>query len=282
MPIVAMTANAMQSDREACRAAGMDDHVAKPIEPQELFQALLKWVKPREGTAAKADALGFTPSVPAVAAANPDSAPALPTGIAGLDTTLGLRRVLGKVPRYVSMLEKYVAGQSGTVAALREALATGDRETATRLAHTTKGVSGNIGATAVQQRAEALETALQQGAPLEQTTPMVDALSQQLQPLLAAMAAQLPQQADAGAVNQAATPAVVDEARLAEVTQRLQSLLEEMDADASAWMDRHRALLSAAYPEHFAAIRQAVEHFEFDDATTQLSQAVATSSLASA
>jgi HPt (histidine-containing phosphotransfer) domain-containing protein len=180
------------------------------------------------------------------------------------------------------MLEKYVAGQSGTVAALREALATGDRETATRLAHTTKGVSGNIGATVVQQRAEALETALQQGAPLEQTTPLLDALALQLQPLLAAMAAQLPQQADAGAVNQAATPAVVDEARLAEVTQRLQSLLEEMDADASAWMDRHRALLSAAYPEHFAAIRQAVEHFEFDDATTQLSQAVATSSLASA
>jgi len=283
LPIVAMTANAMQSDREACRAAGMDDHVAKPIEPQELFQALLKWVKPREGAAAPADAqpqLLFAPSTPG------KDAPQIPEGIEGLDTALGLKRVLGKVPRYVSMLEKYVAGQSGTVAALREALATGDRETATRLAHTTKGVSGNIGATVVQQRAEALETALQQGAPLEQTSLLVDTMAQQLQPLLAAIAAHLPEPAQPQAPTSTPTPpptaTPIDEAQLNAVTQRLQCLLEEMDADASAWMDRHRALLSAAYPEHFAAIRQAVEHFEFDDATTQLSQAVATSSLASA
>jgi two-component system, sensor histidine kinase and response regulator len=282
LPIVAMTANAMQRDREACRAAGMDDHLAKPIEVRELFQALLKWVKPTESAAAEADALGLTSSVPAIAAANPDSAPALPKGIAGLDTALGLRRVLGKVPSYVSMLEKYVVGQSGTVAALRDALAAADRETATRLAHTTKGVSGNIGATTVQQRAEALEQALQQGAPLEVTSPLVDALALQIQPLLAAIAAQLPKQAPPQAQKATPTPAPLDQAQLNAVTQRLQSLLQEMDADASAWMDRHRALLSAAYPEHFIAIRQAVENFEFDDATTQLSQAIASSSPASA
>jgi len=282
MPIVAMTANAMQSDREACRAAGMDDHVAKPIEPQELFQALLKWVKPREGVDAQTVAPG---KLNADAAARAAHEPKLPAGIAGLDTKLGLRRVLGKVPRYVSMLEKYVAGQSGTVAALREALAAGDRETATRLAHTTKGVSGNIGATVVQQQADELETALQQGAPLEQTTPLVDALAQHLQPLVAAIAAQLeqpPKQADGPAVDQAATPAAIDEAKLAAVTQRLRKLLEDMDSEASEWIQTHAGLLSAAYPEHFTAIRQAVENFEFDDATTQLSQAVATSSLASA
>lgn len=161
LPIVAMTANAMQRDREACRAAGMDDHLAKPIDVHELFQALLKWVKPSEGAAAEADALAL-----------------------------------------------------------------------------------------------------------------------QMQPLLAAIAAQLPKQAQPQA--QTSTPTPIDQAQLNAVTQRLQSLLEEMDADASAWIDKHRALLSAAYPEHFVAIRQAVEHFEFDDATKQLSQAIARSSLASA
>ena len=274
LPIVAMTANAMQSDREACRAAGMDDHVAKPIEPRELFQTLLKWINPREGAQAPA---GAQPH-PLLATSSPaQDGPQVPEGIEGLDTALGLKRVLGKVPRYVSMLEKYVAGQSGTVAALREALATGDRETATRLAHTTKGVSGNIGATVVQQRAEALETALQQGAPLAQTTPLLDTLAQQLQPLVEAIAAQLarpPRQADGPTADQAATPAAIDEPHLAEVTQRLRQLLQDMDADASDWIQTHARLLAAAYPGHHQAIREAVDDFDFDVATQHLDAAL--------
>ena len=47
LPVVAMTANAMQGDRDRCLAAGMNDHVAKPIEPENLWKALLKWIKPR-------------------------------------------------------------------------------------------------------------------------------------------------------------------------------------------------------------------------------------------
>ncbi len=48
LPIVAMTANAMSGDRDACLEAGMDDHVAKPIDPVELFEALQRWIAPRE------------------------------------------------------------------------------------------------------------------------------------------------------------------------------------------------------------------------------------------
>jgi CheY-like chemotaxis protein len=47
LPVVAMTANAMQADRDHCLAAGMNDHIAKPIEPEDLWKVLLKWVKPR-------------------------------------------------------------------------------------------------------------------------------------------------------------------------------------------------------------------------------------------
>ncbi len=160
---------------------------------------------------------------------------------------------------------------------LREALAAGDRETATRLAHTTKGVSGNIGGTVVQQRAEALETALQQGAPLEQTTPLLDTLAQQLQPLVEAIAAQLarpPRQADGPTADQAATPAAIDEPHLAVVTQRLRQLLQDMDADASDWIQTHARLLAAAYPGYLQAIREAVDDFDFDVATQHLDAAL--------
>ena len=271
LPIVAMTANAMQSDREACRAAGMDDHVAKPIEPRELFQALLKWVQPREGAAAEADALGLTSSLPAAASPDSDSTTVLPKDIAGLDTEVGLRRVLGKAPRYLSLLQKYVAGQSGTMAQIRQALAQGDRDTAIRLTHTTKGVSGNIGATEVQRLADALDRALKSGEPLEAVALKVDLLEQRQQALLAAIAAQLPQQTAAPAAGSL----VIDQAELTEVTQRLRHLLEDMDSEASEWIKTHGELLASAYPDRVQAIQEALDGFDFDVAVQQLDAAVA-------
>ncbi len=272
LPIVAMTANAMQADREACRAAGMDDHVAKPIEPRELFQALLKWVKPREGAASQADAQALAPTLLGDLAGTGGDEPQVPQGIAGLDTALGLKRVLGKVPRYVSMLKKYVAGQSSAVAELRAALAGDDRETATRLAHTTKGVSGNIGAVAVQPVAERLEQAAKMaGTPRAELEAMVDDLEQVLQPLLDALAAQLPR-----TPATATAPAVaVDEAQLVQVTQRLRELLADMDSEAGEWLQTHLALLSSAYPDHVKPVQDALGDFDFDMTLEQLDAAVA-------
>ena len=270
LPIVAMTANAMQADREACRDAGMDDYVPKPIEPRELFQTLLKWIKPRDGALHEADA----PGLPAARMSIDEvGGPRLPVGIQGLDTELGLRRVLGKLPFYVSMLEKYVAGQSGVVMAIREAIAAGDHETATRLAHTTKGVSGNIGASVVQKLAEALEDALKQAPPPAGLNAMVDALEAGLLPLVQAISAQLPRPA----VAPAAGPVAIDEAQLTRVTQRLRSLLQDMDSEAGDWITAHAALLAAAYPGHIKAIKDALERFDFDVAIAQLEAAMAAS-----
>jgi two-component system sensor histidine kinase/response regulator len=164
-----------------------------------------------------------------------------------------------------------VAGQRTTVEQLRQAIASDDRETATRLAHTTKGVSGNIGATQVQQLAEDLEHALKEGQPMAQMPALVDALQSKLDPLVAAIAAQLPQQAQ----QESAGPVAVDEAKLTEVTRKLRSLLEDMDSDAGEWIKTHAGLLRAAYPDHLKAIEEALEGFDFDVAVEQLDAAVA-------
>ncbi|HVR53279.1 MAG TPA: response regulator, partial [Pseudorhodoferax sp.] len=150
MPILAMTANARAADRERCLAAGMQDFIAKPIEPEAMWQALARWVTPREAAPAEPAPLpGIAASAAPIPATAPSPAAAPPAldlpAIAGLDTAAGLRRVLGKVPLYRQLLSKFMAGQAGTPQAIAQALQHGDAATAERLAHTLKGVAGNLG-----------------------------------------------------------------------------------------------------------------------------------------
>jgi two-component system sensor histidine kinase/response regulator len=100
--------------------------------------------------------------------------------------------MMGKKTLYLAMLRRYVDGQKKVVADIRQALACGDAATAERLAHTTKAVSANVGATLVQERAAELEAALRQGMTQpEQLEPLVLALHQPMIELLAGLHQQL-------------------------------------------------------------------------------------------
>jgi PAS domain S-box-containing protein len=117
IPIVAMTANAMQVDREKCLAAGMVDFVTKPIDPHQLWQALQKWIKPRSGLGADTGSTAVIEDT--------SGAPEIPVGIPGLDTVAGLKCVLGKKAPYLSILRRFISSQKTTVAQIRAALDSG-------------------------------------------------------------------------------------------------------------------------------------------------------------
>ncbi|MDB5850199.1 MAG: hypothetical protein JWP29_3951, partial [Rhodoferax sp.] len=159
LPILAMTANAMQIDRDRCIAAGMQGFVAKPIDPDALWRAIGQWITPRAGLG---EAVAHLPEFASAATPAPAPEP-LPEGLAhvpGLDTSLGLRRVMGKQGLYLALLRKFISGQRQCAADIETALAGHDRATAERLAHTLKGVAGNIGAPGVQALAGTLEALL--------------------------------------------------------------------------------------------------------------------------
>ncbi|CAO3433740.1 response regulator [Azospirillum argentinense] len=263
LPIVAMTANAMQADRERCLDAGMNDYLAKPIDPDALWATLLVWVTPRPGLGAEAPA-----PLPAPAVEEPGD---LPTGVPGLDTAIGLSRVLGKKRLYLDLLRKFTAGQRGVVTAIRTALDAGDLAAAERYAHTLKGTAGNIGAHPVQDAAEQLEAVIRDARPHPEIDARLAALEPPLGALLAHLDAALASNGDTA--PSVAPPAAVDAAALRALCGRLRQLLLDSDPDAEEVLTANADLLQAAFPDRFETIAGQIRNFDFDEAAATLDAA---------
>jgi len=260
LPIVAMTANAMQVDRERCLSAGMVDFVAKPIDPEVLFRTLLRWIKPTgvAPCALRAGAVG-TGSLVDV----------LPAAIPGLDIQVGLRTVQGKPDRYISLLRGFSTSQSSTMQDIRDALARDDRSTAERLAHTLKGLAGMIGAYELQRHANNLEQQLRQDVDGRHGAASIDTL-QSLQGLLerqiTSIARALPEPV-------ATVCGPVDLSLGDTVIAQLDALLRDDNPKAEQLLQEHKALLATVFPEHFRELNHAIEQYDFENALLVLAQA---------
>lgn len=243
VPIIAMTANAGVADRERCLTAGMNDHLAKPIEPDLLRRTLARWL-----------------AMPATPSARSDAIPewTLP----GVDIAGGLRRALGRVPSYQRQLQRFAASHRDFPECLRAALVADDRGGAERLAHGFRGLAGTLGATVLQEQAEALEQALKAGADAAALETLLQALSPTLQALSQAIDAQF----EAPPVR----PEAVDEASLASLVERLLALLEDDDPRAARLFDTEAGALRGAFPADYPALAAAVQGFEFQAALVLL------------
>jgi signal transduction histidine kinase/CheY-like chemotaxis protein/HPt (histidine-containing phosphotransfer) domain-containing protein len=152
LPVLAMTANATVEDREKSLAAGMNEHIAKPINPQVLFEALLKWISHGERE--------LPEEFEATAIADADQEiPDLP----GIDTEGGVARLGGNVSSYLKLLSKFADNQADSVERIKEAHQDENQDESVRVAHTLKGVSGSIGASDLQEVAAKLESLLIDG-----------------------------------------------------------------------------------------------------------------------
>jgi two-component system sensor histidine kinase/response regulator len=278
VPVIAMTANAMQADRERCRAVGMVDFVSKPIDPDALWMVLLQWIAPRVNPPANAavDTAAATQPVPPVAAPAPSAALDL-RQVPDLDAAAGLRRVMGRHDLYRDLLRRFSASYGAGIEPMRQALAQGDRIGAERFAHTLRGVSASLGSHQVPELAAALEQAIREHAPADSLQPRLalldDALQQLLQPLLQALA----QDALAAAAAPAAEASTADaKSDLAAAVAVLMPLLRDNDAEAAAVLQTYRSALHSASPQDFAALQHAVDGFEFEEAQALLERMSAT------
>jgi len=283
LPILAMTANAMPGDRERCLEAGMNDHLAKPIDPDTLFALLERWLEgaPRSDTAAS----------PAPAYAIEEERRWRQTldalgDIADLDLTLGLRQAAGRAALYGSLLRRFVEGWADFGATFERALRDNQREEARRLIHTFRGTAAQIGANALATQARALEHRLRERleqapeseAPLDPALQAeLSALEGALRPLLEAIRARLPEASAPPAMD----AVEVEPLALSAACTRLAGYLARDDFDATGWIESQRALLvgglGADLVERLAGF---VHDYDFEAALAALREAASAHGIA--
>ena len=174
LPIIAMTANVMQSDRDQCLAAGMNDHVGKPIHVEELVRTLLRHVTVPERVAAAPEPIPAVADVPALPSAAVAPAPAAPAArppqsspSALIDRKTALLRLGGNTQFYAVVEKSFVADAPLQLKTAREQVAQRRWGDARLSLHTLKGLSGTLGATGLYEVAALAEKsakALQQDA----------------------------------------------------------------------------------------------------------------------
>ena len=281
LPVLAMTANAMSRDRDLCLEAGMNGHLAKPIDPDELFATLLQWIAPRAPDAAqtanadtglqKRTADNPTTSEGAPSPTPSPSADDALRHIPGLDVTAGLRRVLDKRPAYESLLRKFTAGQAHAVQTTRTALAAGRRDEALRAMHTLKGTAGTIGATALAALAQRAEEAIAQKTSPELVEPLLQPVEAACQALVAALQQALPADDMSGA--DAADGLQIDASAALQLVAQLDALLADDDSDAIEVFKQFAPTLQALLGPVYGQMKRALDSYDFVEALAALRQA---------
>ena len=249
LPIVAMTANALAVDRERCLAAGMNEHIAKPIDVAILQSTLAVWLG---GLTANSDTAD-TPAAPRENAADSDI----------IDSARAIARLGGNRQLYDRILVRFAEDQGDFLARLRSAQAHGEIDEMVMLAHTLRGLAGNIGASRLATLSGELEKCLKQQP---EAIAGIDTLIAQLDAVLTSVFALI-----ASWKATTAAPATVTEEQLQALPaalSRLQRLLDNDDATAVREFESIAdTLRQRVDPPIVEELTRLIGHYEFEAAS---------------
>jgi PAS domain S-box-containing protein len=257
LPIIAMTALAMARDAEESRAAGMNDHVTKPVEPQSLFSCLAKWLP-----AASTDALAETYAVnnaPARVVCSPEL-----LGLQSLQVSEGVRRIGGKETAYRKQLKRFREHYANAVDELQRVLQTDNLMAAENYCHSLKGVAGNIGANAFYECVAGIDALLkQQQRPAAENIEQLRDLLQQVMTDIDSLAA--PPAPVASPAKRLSADAVT-----AKITRLMAVLESDLGAAEALIGDLRQGTAGSELEADFDEIAAEVDAFNIDQALALL------------
>ncbi|MBW1749631.1 MAG: response regulator, partial [Deltaproteobacteria bacterium] len=256
LPVLAMTANAMAGDREKVLAAGMNDHIAKPINVQEMFTIMARWITPseplEEAVFFEADEVADEEKIQEF------------LKLPGINVAAGLATTQNNHKLYRKLLLKFRNSEADFVDKFRKALTDKDMEAAIRYAHTLKGVAGNVGAEDVQQAAADLESACNENTAPDEIEQLLKNVAAALSPMLAGLSL----------LEQPGTPTparTVDPEKRNALLVQLRALLEDDDTDATEVIEELEELAGTeAHKNVLQQLATAIGEYDFDQALAEL------------
>jgi polar amino acid transport system substrate-binding protein len=251
LPVIAMTANAMAGDREKVLEAGMNDHIAKPINLRDMFATMAKWISPADSLEERN-----------IEAAKEDTGVDTIPQFNGIDTNAGLARTQGNRRLYLKLLRMFRDGQRDFVIQFRHAQRSDDPQGPTRAAHTLKGVAANIGAEEVRDAAKELEAACREGKSEDDVDELLTQVEKSLLPVITALDGLV----EETRVSHPPTDHI-DQDALRPLLEGLRDRLEEFDGGALKFVEQIRERLQGTeQEERLRRLEKLVDNFEFQEA----------------
>ncbi|MDM8515304.1 response regulator [Desulfobacterales bacterium HSG16] len=270
IPIIAMTADAMTGVNEKCIASGMNDYVTKPIDPEELFSALVRWIPPENRSMRTSESESGDTNKATCQNPFPKGFPTL----TGIDTDAGLARIGGNQNTYQNLLIKFKNNNMDYPDQIKKALDQGNRQLVLRLAHSMKGVAGNIGANGLHAAAADLETELK-GKKIDCIVHCLNHFTRSFDQVMVSIDA-LVKKSGETAIDEVQPPSSSNMETIEpmlDILKKLKSLLEDDDMEAVDYLNMLKKQKGAArFKNELERIESCIGSYSFEDSLAILEE----------